>query len=62
MYIYVSSKFLIMSKSNEYGYVGDQPTQSSGNNTGIFELVILLFYARTSLLDARISYPTFLKY
>ena len=23
-------------KSNEYGYIGDTPTQSSSSNTGIF--------------------------
>jgi hypothetical protein len=27
-----------MSKSNEYGYVPQSPTQSSGNNTGVFEV------------------------
>ena len=26
-----------MSKSNEYGYIPDSPTQSAGSNTGIFE-------------------------
>ena len=27
-----------MSKSNEYGYIQDGPTQASGSNSGVFEV------------------------
>ena len=48
-----------MSKSNEYGYIQDGPTQSSSSNSGVFEVndvVDLINQSKWTLQTAVISY------
>ena len=48
-----------MSKSNEYGFIGASPTQSSSSNTGVFEVndvVELLDDSKWPLQTVDVSY------
>ena len=48
-----------MSKSNEYGYIQDGPTQASGSNSGVFEVndvVDLLNQSKWTLQQFSLSY------